>query len=65
MKRLSNYLLFIGLIMATVSMAVSVVYHFSTLELTTPEKTNLTVLYFIGAALVISTAGYKLFKEQK
>lgn len=63
MKRLSNYILFVGLIMATVSMAVALVYRFTPMELAAPEKSNLIAMYFIGAAMSIVSAGYKLFKE--
>ena len=65
MKRLSNYLLFIGLIMAAVSMCAVLAYHFTPLDLTSSEKLNLTVLYCIGAVMSISAAGYKIFKEPK
>lgn len=65
MKRISNYLLFIGLIMAAVSMVVGLAYHLTSLGLTGPEKLNLTVMYCIGAVMAISAAGYKMFKEPK
>lgn len=65
MKRLSNYVLFIGLIMAIVSMCIALAYRFTTLDLTVAEKLNLTTLYIIGAVLSILACGYKLFKEQK
>lgn len=65
MKRLSNYLLFIGLIMATISMCVALAYRFTPLDLTEPEKMNLTMLYCIGAIMAIGAAGYKIFKEPK
>lgn len=63
MKRLSNYVLFVGLIMAVVSMMFALVYRFTPMELAAPEKSNLIAMYFIGAALSIGAAGYKLFKE--
>lgn len=65
MKRLSNYLLFIGLIMAAISMCVALAYNFTPLDLTTSEKLNVTVLYCIGTVMSISAAGYKIFKEPK
>ena len=65
MKRLSNYLLFIGLVMAAVSMCTALAYHFTPLALTTSEKLNVTVMYCIGAVMSIGAAGYKIFKEPK
>ncbi|ASD51568.1 hypothetical protein [Dickeya phage Coodle] len=65
MKRLSDYLLFVGLIMAAVSICSALAYHFTPLDLTTSEKLNLTVLYCVGTAMSISAAGYKIFKEPK
>lgn len=65
MKRLSNYGLFIGLIMAAVSIFTMLAYNFLSLELTTDEKLNLVVLYCIGTMMALISAACKLFKEIK
>lgn len=65
MKRLSNYIFQIGLIMAVVSMAAAVAYHFTSLEFDASEKLNLATLYYVGAAMTIGAGIYKLFKEPK
>lgn len=65
MKRLSNYVLFAGLIMAAVSMSVGLAYRFTTLELSVVEKSNTFTMYVVGALLVLAAAGYKIFKEHK
>lgn len=65
MKRMSNYVLFSGLIMTFVSMSVGLLYRFTSLELNDVEKSNIAMLYLVGAVMVMITAAYKIFKEQK
>lgn len=61
MKRLSNYVLFIGLVMTVVS---SVAMQFSTvLSLDYNSWVNLFVMFIIGAVGFIVSAAYKVFKE--
>lgn len=61
MKRLSNYVLFIGLVMTVVS---SVAMQFSTvLSLDYNSWVNLFVMFIIGAVGFTVSAAYKVFKE--
>lgn len=61
MKRLSNYVLFIGLVMTVVS---SVAMQFSTvLSLDYNSWVNLFVMFIIGGVGFIVSAAYKVFKE--
>lgn len=65
MKRLSNYIMFVGLIMIAVSITIAIVYRFTSFDLSSTEKLNVTMLYVVGAVSTIAVAAYKLFKESK
>lgn len=65
MKRLSNYVLFVGLIMTVVSMSIGLAYRFTSLDLCAAEKSNVFTMYVFGAVMVLVAATYKIFKEQK
>ncbi len=63
MKRLSNYVLFVGLIMTVVSMSIGLAYRFTSLDLCDAEKSNVFTLYVVGAVMVMVASVYNIFKE--